>query len=124
VSTRDIPKERWCDELDTFSRQHEGWIVRVDVSTADGTTHTQARDLPLIGVTCDAPRSDRVAIIAGGRADDHVTHEIAGTVSIAVDQTEAGAESGLRIRSADGSETRIEFKSPMRPDEVDGMPGR
>ena len=50
MSTRDIPKDRWCDELDTFSRQHEGWIVRVDVSGADGTTHTQARDLPLIGV--------------------------------------------------------------------------
>ena len=122
MSTRDIPKERWCDELNTFSRQHEGWIVRVDVSDADGTTHTQARDLPLIGVTCDAPRSDRVAIIAGGRADDHVTHEIAGTVSIAVDETDAGAERGLRIRSADGSETRVEFRSPMRADEVDGMP--
>ena len=122
MSTRDLPKERWGDELNTFSRQHEGWIVRVDVSDADGTTHTQARDLPLIGVTCDAPRSDRVAIIAGGRADDHVTHEIAGTVSIAVDETDAGAERGLRIRSADGSETRVEFRSPMRADEVDGMP--
>ena len=120
MSTRDIPKEHWCDELDTFSRQHEGWIVRVDVADPDGTTHTEARDLPLIGVSCDAPHSDRIAIIAGDRADDHVTHEVAGTVSIAVDQTDTGAERGLRIRSADGSETRLEFRSPMRADEVDG----
>ena len=76
MSTRDIPKDRWCDELDTFSRQHEGWIVRVDVSGADGTTHTQARDLPLIGVSCDAPQSDRIAIMAGNRVDDHLTHEL------------------------------------------------
>lgn len=122
--SRDIPKEHWCDELDTFSRQHEGWIVRVDVSDADGTTHTEARDLPLIGVTCDAPRSDRIAIMAGGRADDHVTHEIARTVSIEVDESDTGAERGLRIRSADGSETRVAFKSPMRTEDVDGMPRR
>ncbi|PYQ87260.1 MAG: hypothetical protein DMG03_05815 [Acidobacteria bacterium] len=122
MSTRDIPKDRWCDELDTFSRQHEGWIVRVDVSGADGTTYTQARDLPLIGVSCDAPQSDRIAIMAGNRVDDHLTHEIASTVSIAIDETEAGAERGLLIRSADGSETRVEFRSPMRTDEVDGMP--
>jgi hypothetical protein len=124
MSTRNIPKDRWCDELNTFSRQHEGWIVRVDVSGADGTTHTQARDLPLIGVSCDAPRSDRIAIMAGNRGDDHLTHEIARTVSIVIDETDAGVERGLRIRSADGSETRVEFRSPMRTDEVDGMPHR
>ena len=93
MSTRDIPKDRWCDELDTFSRQHEGWIVRVDVAGADGTTHTEARDLPLIGVSCDAPRSDRVAIMAGSRADDHVTHEIAATVSIAISRSASRAMS-------------------------------
>ena len=124
MRTRDIPKDRWCDELNTFSRQHEGWIVRVDVSGADGTTRTQARDVPLIGVSCDAPKSDCIAIMAGSRTDDQLTHEIASTVSVAIDETDTAAERGLRIRSADGSETRVEFRSPKRTDEVDGMPRR
>src|SRR5438094_9751827 len=97
MSTRDIPKDRWCDELDTFSRQHEGWIVRVDVSGADGTTYTQARDLPLIGVSCDAAQSDRIAIMTCNRVDDHLTHEIARTITHGIGATDAGAERGLHI---------------------------
>ena len=124
MNTRSIPKDRWCDELDAFSRQHEGWRVNVEVSTAGGDRRTEARNLPLQGVSCDAPGGDRIAVIAGDRADDHLTHEIPGAVAIDIDRTDTGAERGVRIRAADGSETRVEFQSPMRIDEVDGLPHR
>ncbi len=121
MTTRAIPRDQWQTELDAFSRQHEGWIVDVEVSGADGRMLTEARDLPLQGVSTDAPQSDRIAIMAGERPDDHVTHEVDRAVAVAIEATDTGAECGLRIDAADGSITRVEFRSPMRPEDVDGV---
>jgi len=118
-----IPRDEWCGELDAFSRQHEGWIVSVEVSGADGKQQTEARDLPLVGVSCDAPSYDRVDIMVGQHPDNHVTH-VVKPVDVVLETTDAGAERGLRIRAADGSTTTIEFRSPMRPEDVDGLPSR
>ena len=82
----------------------------------------EARDLPLQGVSTDSPRSDGVAISVGQSPDNHVTHEVSNPVTIAIERTEAGAERALRIRARDGSTTTVEFRSPMRPEEVDGIP--
>lgn len=122
MTSCDIPRVKWRAELDSFSRQHEGWIVRVKVTTPDGKTHTEARDLPLLGVTADTPKSDSVAVIVRKSVDDHLTHEIFHPVSIAIERTESGAERAIRIRANDGSTTGVEFRSPMRSDQVDGMP--
>jgi hypothetical protein len=121
--TRNIPRNQWREELDSFSRQHEGWIVRVDVADADGTVRTEARDLPLQGVSADAPQTNRVDIMVGERPGDHVTH-VADATDLTIETTDAGAERGLRIRAADGSTTTVEFRSPMRAVDVDGMPSR
>jgi len=118
---RNIPKEHWHEELDSFSRQHEGWIVRVDVADADGQVRTEARDLPLNGVSADSPMNNRVDIMVGEEPDDHVTH-VAEVVDVAIDLTDDGAERALRIRAADGSTTVVEFRSPMRAADVDGLP--
>ena len=124
MGSREIPREQWRQELDSFSRQHEGWIVRVDVTGADGKTRTEAHDLPLQGVSADSPRTSGVAIIVGQDPDDHVTHEVADPVGIAIDQNDQGAERALTIRASDGSTTTVEFRTPMRPEDVDGMPSR
>jgi len=103
MASRSIPKDQWCDELDAFSREHEGQRVAVRVASSSGDIRTEARDLPLVGVSCDAPGSDRIAVLAGDRADDHLTHEIVHAVSVDVEETR------VRIRAADGSETQLDF---------------
>ena len=45
-------------------------------------------------------------------------------MTIVIERTEAGAERALRIRARNGSTTTVEYRSPMRPEEVDGMPRR
>jgi len=117
--TRNIPRDEWCTELDAFSRQHEGWIVSVEVSGSDGKRQTEAHDLPLIGVSCDAPATDYVDIMVGEHPKNHVTH-VVEPVDVALETTDAGAERGLCIRAADGSTTTVEFRTPMRPEDVDG----
>ena len=112
MPTRSIPKDRWRDELDAFSRDHQGWRIDLCVASANGQMRTEAHDLPLVGISCDAPGSARIAVLAGDRADDHLTHEIGNAISIDVarDARADGAAEQVSIRSADGSETRVDFK--------------
>ena len=104
MTSRSIPRDHWREELDSFSREHEGWRVDVRVSDGRGALRTEARDLPLVGVSCDAPGSDRIAVLAGDRPDDHLTHEIPNAVAIDIEK------SGVSIRAADGSRTEIAFR--------------
>jgi uncharacterized protein DUF5335 len=115
MPTHDIPRAQWRTELDSFSRQHEGWIVRVKVTGADGRVRTEADDLPLQGVSADSPRTDGVAIIVGQSVDDHVTHEVARPVTIVIEHNDGGEERALSIRADDGSTTTVEFRAPMGP---------
>ncbi len=112
MTSRSIPRDNWRQELDAFSREHEGWRADVRVSTSTGDLQTEAKDLPLVGVSCDAPGSDRIAVLSGQRPDDHVTHEILDAVAIEIDRgaDADGAAERLRIRAADGSETEIAFR--------------
>jgi hypothetical protein len=60
------------EELDSFSRQHEGWIVSIITRSPKGDMTVAARE----------------------------------------------------VHGHDGTTTTIEFRSPMRPEEVDGLPAR
>jgi hypothetical protein len=119
--TKNIPRDDWRGELDSFSRQHEGWIVSVTVAGADGAVHTEARELPLQGISADSPANNRVDIMIGEQSTSHVTH-VVEPVDVAIDVTDEGAERGVRIRARDGSTTTVEFRSPMRAADVDGTP--
>jgi hypothetical protein len=107
---REIPREAWRAELDQFSREHEGCLTRVEVISADGRARTAADDLPLQGVSADSPANDGVAVVVGDKPDDHFTHEIADTVSIAMEEAESGDDKGVRIRSAAGTTVHVECR--------------
>src|SRR5438132_11367391 len=122
MPSQEIARQDWTRELDMFSREHDGWIVSVRVVDREGREQTEVRTLPLHGVSVDDPQKAHVAISVGRNGQDQFTHEISQPVRIVVERTEAGADRGLSIRAADGSTTSVEFLSPMRPEEVDGLP--
>ncbi len=109
--------------LDSFSRQHEQWLVNVEVVTDGLGVHKEVREKRLIGVSADLKSrgSNTISIIAGDRSDDHVNHIINGATRIALEETEEGAHKGLRIDAADGATTLLLFRSPASPETVDGV---
>ena len=49
MKTKEIPKEEWPKFFDAFSRQHEGWLVTIEIfGTVDGLVGQEARP-PLLG---------------------------------------------------------------------------
>jgi len=123
MPSRDIPREQWMTLLDSFSRQHERWLVNVEVVTDGLGAHREVREKRLIGVSADLKSRDSstISIIAGDRSDDHVNHIINGPTRVALEETEEGAHKGLRIEAAAGETTLLLFRSPASPETVDGI---
>jgi uncharacterized protein DUF5335 len=118
---RTFTRDSWPSELDRFSRQHEGWLVSLTTRTPDGKSSIEAHDLPLQGVSVASHTSDDVAVSLG-TAQSHLTHDIRGVVAVRVELTNDRAERALVLDANDGSTTSIEFRSPKRTEEVDGLP--
>jgi Family of unknown function (DUF5335)/Family of unknown function (DUF6496) len=118
---RDIARDSWREALDGFSRQHEGWVVSVTTRTINGDVAVAARDVPLQGIGPASPRSDDLAIIVGG-SRGHLTHEVRDPATVQIELTADEAERALIIQDKDGTTTTVEFRSPMRSEEVDGLP--
>lgn len=120
MAVRTIPPDRWGAELDSFSRQHEGWLVSVHVRLPDGRIDTEAHDLPLRGVSPAAP-DRRDLVVSVGNAESHLEHQVVRPTAVGIEKTPEGIDRALVIDAPDGT-TRVEFRSPMRPEEVDGLP--
>lgn len=107
MATREVPRSEWRQELDLFSREHEGSPARLEIRGAGGA-RTEARDLPFHGASIDSPQSSKIEISMGDKPDDHVTHEIAEAVSVAIDDS-ARPGGRLEVRSSDGTTATVEF---------------
>jgi hypothetical protein len=117
--TREISHHVWREELDSFSTQHEGWIVNVKTETPDGNVTIDAFDLPLLGVSRASPSSDDIAVMVGDQQRP-LTHDVHDPVALTLELTTEGADRALLIDGRDGNRTTIEFRSPKRSGDVDG----
>ena len=123
MTVRHIAPDSWATELDSFSRQHEGWLVSIRTRTPDGQIQLDAKNLPLQGVSPASPHTNDIAITVGD-LHNHLTHEVHQATSLRIDLTPDRAERALVINAKDGSMTTVEFRSPVRAEEVDGLPVR
>ncbi len=123
MPTREIPRDEWNKFLDTFSRQHEGWLATLEVFAADIGAQEQARNLPLEGITATSTddESPSIAINLGKTPEDHVTHTITKPTRLWLEQTSEGANAALEIESADEVKTLLRFRSALPADMVDGV---
>lgn len=108
----------WGAFFDSFSRQHDGWLVTVEAADFDLRGWAGEREMPLAGVACGAKCDGEsvISIFLGKAPGEHLTHAVA-----APKETEAGAHEWLEIESATGEVTRVRFRSAMLPELVDGV---
>jgi hypothetical protein len=120
--TREIPREEWAGFFDSFSRQHDGWLVTLEVLGAGTGAEVEAREQPLSGITADLKDGeDAISILIGGASRDHVAHIIDAPLHVLIRETGEGAHESLRIEAANGTSALLRFRSAMLPEAVDGM---
>ena len=118
---REIPRGEWLSFLDGFSRQHEGWLVTLEVPEGEGRSAVEAENLKLEGVTPEHSEGhDRIAIALGQAADDHLTHFVSDPIRLLFLETNDGSHMELQIEAADGSQTVVRFRRPAKPERLGG----
>jgi hypothetical protein len=120
MKTEEIPRSEWRDFFDAFSKRHHGWLVSVEIMGADIGAQTEARDLPLQGITWD-PHGGALSILLGEGRTNHVTHLITAPMDVKVQLTEEGGDETVQIQAQDGVTTLVRFRSAMLPEMVDGI---
>jgi hypothetical protein len=122
MSTREIPRTEWVAFFDSFSRQHEGWRITLEVFGLDIGDQIEERELALEGVTAElADGGDKIEIMIGAKPDDHITHTISAPTQLSLEQTDEGADLVLAIKAADGTMTLLRFRSAMLAEMVDAV---
>ena len=121
MQTRQIPKSEWPAFLDGFSRQHEGWLVKLEIFGSEIGAQVEATGLTLEGLTDEWNEvSGNTIIIATGSApDDHITHSISRPTEVSLEQTDEGADLALSIKAADGTTALLSFRAVIVPEKVD-----
>jgi Family of unknown function (DUF5335) len=120
---KEIPREQWAEFLDSFSRQHEGWLVTVEVLSEEIGAQVEAKAKPLEGITAElrGGREDSISITVGLTPEERVTHNIQSPTHIRIEQAPNGADMALQIESSEGATTLVSLRSPMLPEMVDGI---
>ena len=115
MQTRQIPKSEWPAFLDRFSRQHEGWLVKLEIFNPDLGAQVEETGLALDGLTdeWDEAEGNTIMIMAGNEPADHVTHSIRKPTEVTLEQTDEGADVALSIKSADGTTALLSFRAAV-----------
>jgi hypothetical protein len=119
---REIPRDRWVEYLDGFSRQHEGWLVTVEVLGSEVGAQVEARELPLRGVVAEARGGgeDTITVILGA-GEERVTHAVRRAAHVRVEQTGSGADMTLQLEDSGGAATLVRLRSAVLPETVNGV---
>ena len=118
--TREIPREEWAAFFDSFSRRHEGWRVTLEVLGPDIGAQKEARELPLGGITAELNGKDRIDVMVGERADDHITHSISQPTHVRLEETDGGVHQALEIESSGAPTVLLRFLPAIASELVDG----
>ncbi len=123
MSTQEIPRDEWVSFLDRFSKQHEGWLVTLEVFAPDIGAQQEATEIPLGGISLasSSREPETIAISVGQEPGDHVTHTVTGPERVWLEQTSEGANAALEIESRNETKTLLRFRSAMPPEMVDGV---
>jgi hypothetical protein len=119
MGTRDIPREQWVRFFDDFSKNHEGWIVTLEVVGSDIGDQKEASRLPLVGISADVKsHENRVEIIVGGRPSADVTRFIERPKHVWVKESRIPGDEAIEVESEDGIKTLLNFHR-IRPEETE-----
>lgn len=122
MPTQEIQRNEWVSFFDSFSRRHRGWLVTVEIMDPEIGDQTEARDLPLEGITAELNErgTDQIEIIVGNQADSHVSNSVVAPKQVWLKSSNAGADEVLEIKRENGT-VLIRFRSAVLPELVDGL---
>jgi hypothetical protein len=121
MSRRTIDRSEWTNFADAFSRLHDGWLVSVAFEDGSAPRRYVDHDVPLRGVVAELDDDISSMMVFTGDTAPHATHFVGHATGLEIEETPDGADAALTITDESGARTILEFRSPMRPELVDGI---
>jgi len=123
MQTKEIQQSEWSEFFDKFSRKHQGTPVSIEILGLEIGAQTEEKGLALEGITVDRDETSgqRITIMVGASADDHITHSVSRPTQVSLEQTDEAADLALAIKGADGSTLLLRFQSTALPEVADAV---
>jgi hypothetical protein len=123
MTTQEISRDDWANFFDVFSKQHEGWLVTLEVFASDLGAQTEGLELPFEGISVNSQDEEPESLVIhlGRSSTDHVSHTITRPQHVWLKHTGEGAHDSLEVEGEGDQKTLLRFRSPMRPEFVDGL---
>jgi Family of unknown function (DUF5335) len=110
MKTRQIPRNQWAAFFDTFSPQHGGRRVGLEIFGPEIGNQIGGRALVLEGMTAElSDAGDKIEIMIGATSDDHFTHTIIRPSQVSLEQTDNGDALVLAVKNEEGTMTLLRF---------------
>jgi len=124
MQTKEIQPKEWPEFFDDFSRKHQGTPVDIEILGIEIGAQTEEKGLALEGISVerDEKSGQRIMIMAGASADDHISHSINHPAHVIIEQSDDGADVALAIKEADGPTALLRFKSPALLEAAHAVP--
>jgi hypothetical protein len=118
---REIPLNEWSLFFDTFTGQHENWLVRLQTFNPANAQQLSTESLRLKSISANLADSlSPLIVIAGESESSDVTHVVRKPSRVVVTQSETGADEGVDILS-ENLHVVIRFRAVILPELVNGM---
>jgi len=106
----EIPRQRWRDHLDQFSRAHHDAAAHVEMYKGSANHACDIADLPLLGITAEYAddEDEQIQIMLGRPTNENLSHTIEHPVRVRSAEWNDGYSGSLQIESADGSTTTVQ----------------
>lgn len=119
MSVHDVPRGRWVQVLEQFSRAHRGWRTRV-VRVGPGAELLSSTSWHPLDVMTPATAGRHVtAVVVHVRGAPAVL--VGAPRALAIDRRDDGADCALEIDAAGGEFVRVTFRATARAEELDGL---
>jgi hypothetical protein len=126
----EIAKNQWQSFCEDYTRQHEGWIVKIDVydpsmSKLGGNKlpirlQSLAVDLMFRGIVFQDGGGRPELLVNLGRGKELFTHRLMRPTHIVALESDNGFHEGLLLHDRNGGLVQIRFREPARPELLNG----
>jgi hypothetical protein len=118
---REIPVNEWARFFETFTGQHENWLVRLQTFNPANAQQLSTESLRLKSISANVADSvSPVIAIAGESESSDVSHVVRKPSRVVLTQNETGADEGVDIVS-ENLHIVIRFGIVILPELVNGM---
>ena len=119
---REIWVSDWESFLAEFNRSHRAWLTTVERTDRAGTrVEARARSLDAVEGESAAGRVVAIVITLDSDAEHPAALRVEAPVRISVDETVEGQVRGVEIEDAQGTRTRLTFRTAPPLEALDGI---